>query len=211
MAWVLKIINSNSSGRNETMKSTISLILFFTIIAVQAQEIDILIKNGHVYDPKNKIDAVMDVAIADGKILDVGTDLTSEDAKKVVDATGLIVSPGLIDLHTHVFVGSRKNKFANGNNSLSPDDFTFKAGITTVVDAGTSGYKNFPLFKAQVIDQTKTRVLAFLNIAAYGMTGDDQQNDHQKMEITQATETIQEYPDLIVGVKIGQLLVVLPL
>jgi dihydroorotase len=203
MAWVLKIINSNSSGRNETMKSTISLILFFTLITVQAQEIDILIKNGHVFDPKNNIDAVMDVAIADGKILDMGTHLNSEDAKKVVDATGLIVSPGLIDLHTHVFVGSKKNKFANGNNSLSPDDFTFKAGITTVVDAGTSGYKNFPLFKAQVIDQTKTRVLAFLNIAAYGMTGDDQQNDLQKMETTRTTEMIQEYPDLIVGVKVG--------
>ena len=185
------------------MKSTISLILFFTLITVQAQEIDILIKNGHVFDPKNNIDAVMDVAIADGKILDMGTHLNSEDAKKVVDATGLIVSPGLIDLHTHVFVGSKKNKFANGNNSLSPDDFTFKAGITTVVDAGTSGYKNFPLFKAQVIDQTKTRVLAFLNIAAYGMTGDDQQNDLQKMETTRTTEMIQEYPDLIVGVKVG--------
>ena len=143
-------------------------------VQVQAQEIELLIKNGHVFDPKNNRDAVMDVAIADGRILQVAPNIAAA-AEKIVDATGLYVSPGLIDIHTHVFVGSNAHKFADGFNSLSPDDFTFKAGITTVVDAGTSGWRNFPLFKSQVIDQSKTRILAFLNIAASGMSGGDTQ------------------------------------
>ena len=69
--------------------------------------------------------------------------------------------PGLIDIHTHVFVGTKPDKFADGIYSVSPDDFTFKSGVTTVVDAGTSGWRNFPLFKEQVIDKSQTRVLAF--------------------------------------------------
>ncbi len=177
--------------------------LFFIPIVLQAQKIDVLIKNGHVFDPKNDIDTIMDVAIVDGKILDVAFSINTENAKKVIDASGLYVSPGLIDLHTHVFVGSKTNKFADGNNSLSPDDFSFKSGITTVVDAGTSGHENFPLFKTQVIDQSKTRVLTFLNIVSSGMTGDDRQNDLEKMDADKAVAIINKYPEIIVGVKIG--------
>ncbi len=177
--------------------------MYFSLIAVQAQEIDLLIKNGHVFDPKNNLDTVLDISIGDGKVLEVAPDIASENAKKVVDATGLYVCPGLIDIHTHVFVGTKANKFADGNNSLSPDDFSFKAGITTVVDAGTSGWRNFPLFKTQVIDQSKTRILAFLNIAAYGMTGDSAQHDLDEMDVEKTAEIIQQYRDIIVGVKIG--------
>jgi len=173
------------------------------VVQSQAQEIDILIKNGHVFDPKNNIDSIMDISIADGKILQVAPDIKTENAKKVVDATGLYVCPGLIDIHTHVFVGSRSDKFADGNNSLSPDDFSFKAGITTVVDAGTSGWRNFPLFKKQVIDESKTRILAFLNIVATGMTGDSAQHNLSEMDAKKTAELIQEYADYIVGIKIG--------
>jgi dihydroorotase len=180
------------------------LTLFFFLSApALSQEIEILIKNGHVFDPKNNIDAVMDVAIAEGKILMVAPDIDAENAKTVVNATGLYVTPGLIDPHTHVFVGVKANKFADGNNSLSPDDFSFKAGITTVVDAGTSGWRNFPLFKSQVIDESKTRILAFLNIAAAGMTGDDAQSDINEMDVEKTAGMIEQYPDIIVGVKIG--------
>lgn len=177
--------------------------MYFSLIAIQAQEIDLLIKNGHVFDPKNNLDTVLDISIGDGKVLEVAPDIASENAKKVVDATGLYVCPGLIDIHTHVFVGTKANKFADGNNSLSPDDFSFKAGITTVVDAGTSGWRNFPLFKTQVIDQSKTRILAFLNIAASGMTGDSAQHDLNEMDVEKTAEIIQQYGDIIVGVKIG--------
>ena len=107
----------------------------------------------------------MDVAIADGKIIKVSPGIATDKAKKIVDVTGLYVCPGFIDIHTHVFVGSKPETFADGSLSLSPDDFTFRAGVTTVVDAGTSGWRNFPVFKDQVIDRSKTRILAFLNIA----------------------------------------------
>jgi dihydroorotase len=177
--------------------------LLILAATAQSQEIEILIKNGHVFDPKNNIDQKMDLAVADGKVLKVAPDINVENAKTVVDATGLYVVPGLIDPHTHVFVGARTGKFADGNNSLSPDDFSFKAGITTVVDAGTSGWRNFPLFKTQVIDESKTRILAFLNISGYGMTGDDLQNDLNEMNAQQTAEMIEQYPDIIVGVKIG--------
>lgn len=188
---------------NATLKSMASILLFFMWVAVQSQEIDILIKNGHVFDPKNNIDAVHDIAIADGKILQVAPNIVAGNPKKIVDATGLYVSPGLIDIHTHVFVGAQNNKFADGNNSVSPDDFSFKAGITTMVDAGTSGWRNFPLFKTQVIDVSKTRVLAFLNIAAFGMTGDDAQDNLNEMDAEKTAAVIQKYTDFIVGVKIG--------
>ncbi len=168
-----------------------------------AQDIDILLKNGHVFDPKNEIDGILDVAITEGKIFRVAKDISGSQAKKVIDASGMYVCPGLIDIHTHVFVGSIPGKFADGSNSLSPDDFTLRAGITTVVDAGTSGWRNFPKFKEQVIDHSKTRILAFLNIVGSGMTGDDQQENITDMNVSQTIKCINEYPDIIVGVKIG--------
>lgn len=188
---------------NTTIKNTIWILFYFVLFAAQSQEVDLLIKNGHVFDPKNNRDTILDISIQDGKILEVAPNIHNENAKIVIDATGMYISPGLIDIHTHVFVGAKANKFADGNNSLSPDDFSFKAGITTVVDAGTSGWRNFPLFKTQVIDQSKTRILAFLNIAASGMTGDSLQSDINEMNIEKTSETIQKYADIIVGIKIG--------
>ena len=99
--------------------------------------------------------------------------------------------------------GSKAETFADGILSLSPDDFTFRAGVTTVVDAGTSGWRNFPVFKDQVIDRSKTRILAFLNIAGTGMSGKQTQEDINDMDPAKASEAIQKYPDIIVGVKIG--------
>ncbi len=182
------------------------LAIMFIIISlaapVQAQDIDILIKGGHLIDAKNNIDSGMDIAISGGKILKVAKDIPSAGARKVIDAKGLYVTPGLIDIHTHVFVGS-KDGFADGFSCLSPDDITFKAGITTVVDAGTSGWRNFPLFKKQVIDRSQTRILAFLNIAGSGMTGFPSEEDINDMDPHMTSLVIQQYPDIIVGVKIG--------
>lgn len=145
----------------------------------------------------------MDVAIADGKISKVAKDIPTTQSKKVIDATGLLVTPGFIDIHTHVFVGSRPEIFADGIFSVSADDFSFKSGVTTVVDAGTSGWRNFPTFKANVIDKSQTRILAFLNIAGSGMVGSPAQEDINDMNAQMTALTIQKYPEVIVGVKIG--------
>ncbi len=186
--------------------SIICYLFLFPLILqnnLKAQDIDILIKNGHVFDAKNEIDGVMDVAIIGDKVFRVAKNISEAEVKKVIDASGMYVCPGLIDIHTHVFVGSRPKKFVDGSYSLSPDDFTLRAGITTVVDAGTSGWRNFPKFKEQVIEHSKTRILAFLNISGSGMTGDDQQEDIDEMDVGKAVKCIETYPDIIVGIKIG--------
>lgn len=179
------------------------IIVFLFPLWLFAQPTDILLKGGHVFDPKNGIDAVMDVAIADGKIQRVAANIPEGEAKKVVNVSGLWVCPGFIDIHTHVFVGSKSGQFADGVNSLSPDDFTLRAGVTTVVDAGTSGWRNFAQFKSQVIDQSKTRILAFLNIAGSGMSGNPAQQDISDMDAAQTAATVKTYPDIIAGIKIG--------
>ncbi len=184
---------------------TIFMVSFFIISftgPASSQQIDILLKGGHVIDPKNHIDARMDVAVAGGKIIRVAPDIRTSDAKKVIDAEGLYVTPGLIDIHTHVFVGSNQG-FADGFSSVSPDDFTFKAGITTVVDAGTSGWRNFPVFKKQVIDRSQTRILAFLNIAGSGMTGFPSEEDINDMDARMTSLVADQYPEIIAGIKIG--------
>jgi dihydroorotase len=169
---------------------------------LQAQDIDLLLKNGHVIDPKNNINGKMDVAIAGGKIVGVAAGISEKSAKKVIDVQGLYVSPGFIDIHTHVFVGT-KDGFADGINSLSPDDFTCRAGVTTVVDAGTSGWRTFPVFKEQVIDKSKTRILAFLNIVGNGMGEKAPSENVQDMNPDSASLLIRKFPQTIVGIKIG--------
>ena len=177
------------------------LLLLIANVAI-AQEADLLIKNGHVIDPKNAIDEQMDVAVSGGKIIKVAKNIPSSEAKKTIDATGMFVTPGFIDPHTHVFVGNNQG-FADGFSSVSPDDITLKAGITTVVDAGTSGWRNFPLFKKNIIDRSTTRVLVFLNIAGSGMTGFPSEEDMNDMDARMTSLVIKQYPDIIVGVSLG--------
>ena len=181
----------------------LTLFLFSLSIVAKSQQYDLLIKNGRVIDPKNRIDAKIDVAIAEGKISKVAKDIPVAQSKKIIDATGLLVTPGFIDMHTHVFVGSKPDIFADGIYSVSADDFSFKSGVTTVVDAGTSGWRNFPTFKSNVIDKSQTRILAFINIAGVGMIGNPEQEDVNDMNAQMTALTIQKYPEIIVGVKIG--------
>ncbi|QHT71919.1 amidohydrolase/deacetylase family metallohydrolase [Rhodocytophaga rosea] len=184
-----------------TVALGLSLLLFPA--SISAQQYDLLLKNGHVIDPKNGINSKIDVAIKEGKIARVAKDISSSQAAKTVDATDLYITPGLIDIHTHVFVGSKPNTFADGSSSVSPDDFTLRSGVTTVVDAGTSGWRNFPVFKENVIEQSKTRILVFLNIAGTGMSGKATQENMEDMDSDQAIQTLKKYPDIIVGIKIG--------
>jgi len=179
---------------------SVFMVMYFTVFGLIAQDIDILIKNGHVIDPKNQIDGRFDVAIAGGKILRVAANIPASSARRVIDAQGKYVTPGFIDIHTHVFFGTNSG-FADGFESLSPDDITFKAGITTVVDAGTSGWRNFPTFKRNVIDRSSTRVLAFLSISGGGMNipAEEDVND---MDAWMTSLVANRNPE-IVGIKLG--------
>src|SRR6266550_556999 len=132
---------------------------------------DLLLHEGHVIDAKNHIYSVIDVAIKDGKIAKVAQHIPSSDALKTIDAKGLYVTPGLIDIHVHVYSGTGERGSYAGDNSIPPDGFTFRAGVTTVADAGCAGWRNFEDFKDKIIDRSKTRVLAFLNIVGNGMRG----------------------------------------
>ncbi len=178
-------------------------LLCICVLTSIAQDFDLVIKKGHLIDPKNEINRVCDIAIKDGIIAKVDRDIPSQNAQKTIYATGLLVTPGLIDIHAHVFVGPRPGQFAGGFSSVSPDDFTLKSGVTTIVDAGTSGWRNFPEFKKNVIDRSTTRVLAFLNISGGGMLGGPFEQDLTDMDAKLTSMTINQFPDIIVGTKIG--------
>jgi len=185
------------------ISSLLICLLFSFSHHVHAQSIDILLKGGHVIDPKNKIDGVMDVAITDNKISQVAASIPVTNAKKVIDAKGLYVTPGLLDMHVHVYPGNDLDAYiANGPTSVAPDGFTFRAGVTTVVDAGSSGWRNFRQFKEQTIDKAQTRVLALINIVGWGMVGRFEEQDVADMNPVMTSHMIKTlFPDIIVGIK----------
>ncbi len=162
---------------------------------------DLLLKGGHVIDAKNNLSAVRDVAIAGGRIAAVAAALNPADAVKTVDATGLYVTPGLIDIHAHTYTGTGERRSYAGDNSLSPDGFTFRVGVTTVADAGCAGWRNFEDFKQRIIDRSKTRILAFLNIVGHGMRGGAYEQDLADMEVQPTADMARRHPGLIVGIK----------
>ena len=169
-----------------------------------AQEIDILLKGAHLIDPKNKIDSKMDVGIVNGKIARVAKDIPIGSAAKIIDVPGFYITPGIIDMHVHVFQGTDKYSTSVGNSSRSQqaDAFSFRTGVTTVVDAGSSGWRNFPLFKEQTIDKSQTRILAFLNVIGNGMIGRFQEQDVNDMNPVMNAHMINRlYPTILVGIK----------
>jgi dihydroorotase len=166
-----------------------------------AQPYDLVLKGGHVIDPRNKIDRVMDVAVKDGKIAAVAENITAVQAKQTVDVAGLYVTPGLVDIHVHVYAGTGMRGAYSGDNSVYPDGFTFRTGVTTVVDAGSSGWRNFPDFKDRVIDRSQTRVLALLNIVGKGMGGDPIEQNLDDMDPAATAKVMKQFPETIVGVK----------
>jgi dihydroorotase len=162
---------------------------------------DLLLQNGHVIDAKNRVSAVRDVGIKDGKIAAVAAKLDPKDALKTVDVKGLYVTPGLVDIHAHVYTETGERNSYAGDNSLPPDGFTFRVGVTTVADAGGAGYRNFEDFKDRIIDRSKTRVLAFLNIVGNGMRGGRYENNLEDMQPGPAAEMAKKHKGLIVGIK----------
>jgi dihydroorotase len=219
-------------------------LLFFSILLlagsyVQAQNqraappqkpYAIIIKGGHVIDPKNNIDAVMDIAITagrpaqsarpaiperpaengqparpaqpaqaampavDGKIALIAKNIDPSLGVQVVNAEGLYVTPGLIDIHSHNFPGVRPG-------DPDPDGFTLRNGTTTTVDAGSSGWKTFARFKKETIDRSETRVLSWLNIVGNGFAANEQ--DTTDMDSKLSADFARQNKDYIVGFKVA--------
>jgi dihydroorotase len=171
-----------------------TLFLLIAASAAQAQVYDLLIKNGHVIDPVNKRNERMDVALIGRKIAKVGKDLPASKARTVIEAGEYYVTPGLIDIHTHFDA-------QGASLNLNPDHNALRFGVTTAVDAGSSGADNFEKFKTIVIDRSQTRVLAFLNIVAAGMYGSQVEDDPKQMQVEKAAAMVKKYRDTIVGIK----------
>jgi dihydroorotase len=161
---------------------------------------DLVLKGGHVIDPKNGIDAVRDVAIKDHKIAAVAEHIQGGPGAKVVDVSGFYVTPGLVDIHVHVYAGTGERRAYAGDHSVYPDGFTLRSGVTTGVDAGSSGWKNFPDFKDRVIDRSITRILAFINIVGSGMRPKYEQS-LSEMDAQAAAAQALKFPQVIVGIK----------
>jgi dihydroorotase len=169
--------------------------------AQTSYDFDFLIKGGHVIDARNGISAVRDVAVKDGKVAAVAANIPAERALKTVDASGLYVTPGLIDIHVHIFPGEKKNDYAGGDWSVYPDGHTLRSCVTTVADAGSAGWRNFPDFKSRIIDQAKTRVTAFLNIVGAGMGSGRIEQNLADMEVQPTLDMVTKHREEIVGIK----------
>ena len=190
-----------------TMKKISPLLLFIWFLMtglIQAQTYSIVIKWGHVIDPKNNINSVMDIAVKDGRISLVAKNIDAKEGTQVVNAEGLYVTPGLIDIHVHVFNGTNLDQqYMNGPSSVVPDGFTFRVGVTTVVDAGCAGWRTFPAFKRQTIDRSQTRVLAFLNIVGEGMRGNPFEQNLKDMDPQVTAKFALDNKSDIVGIKLA--------
>ena len=182
------------------MKRILILIALASMLGAQPRY-DLLLQGGHVIDAKNNISAARDVAIRDGKIAAVADHIEPMQAFKVVIVRGLYVTPGLVDIHVHVYAGTGEPGSYAGDNSLYPDGLTLRAGVTTVADAGSSGYRNFEDFKQRIIDRSTTRVLAFLNIVGHGMRGPKYENDLGDMEAKPTADIALRNKGIIVGIK----------
>jgi len=156
---------------------------------------DLIITGGEVVDPGSGLVGRMDVGIQDGRIAAVERDLPTEGAAAILDARGRIVTPGLVDLHTHVYWGATYW-------GIEPDPVAARTGVTTWVDAGTSGGYGFPGFRRYVVEASESRVLAFLNLSCIGLvapTYEFSNLDHCNLEL--AGQIAEANPDVVLGIK----------
>jgi dihydroorotase len=154
---------------------------------------DLLIKGGHVIDAANGVDGLMDVGVAGRSIAAVEPNIPESQGRRVIDATGTYVTPGLVDMHAH----------ATGyTGSMFPEEMCFPYGVTTMVDCGGSGWRTFDEFNKRVVRKSEVRVFALLNIVGQGMEGDVEQNT-EDMDAELTAAKIRQRSDVIVGVKVA--------
>lgn len=174
-------------------------LLFLALCLPLDAQYDVLLKGGRVIDPASNIDGPRDVAVRDGRIAAVAPSIDPARAGQVIDVSGMVVTPGLVDLHVHVFSTTNIPGAWAGDNSVRPDAFSFRTGVTTMVDAGSSGWRNFETLRHTVIDRARTRVLALINIAGFGMITDiTEQKDFNPREVARLAK---KHSDVVVGVK----------
>jgi len=181
-------------------------VLILVSFTLQAQlPYRLLIRGGHVIDAKNNINEVMDIAIQDNKIVRVARNIDTLQAQQVIDAKGMYVTPGLIDIHAHVFYGFDPDSYLSGGTvAVLPDQSTFRSGVTTVVDAGGAGWRSFGTFKKNIIDVSKTRVLSLLNIVGEGMRGIEKYEQNvSDMDAKRTADTALAHKNDVVGFKVA--------
>ena len=160
---------------------------------------DLLLQGGMIYDPCAGVLETGDIAVKDGVIAARGKALAA-DAETVMDVYDCIISPGLIDMHCHVFP---RFPYPHGDSlrTTNAEEHMFRCGVTTAVDAGTCGWRNFGDFKEHVIDATKLRVRAFIDIAAKGMHYTASEQSVSDINPGIAAAVAREFSDIVVGVK----------
>jgi dihydroorotase len=177
--------------------------LIFTATAMAQTKYDLLLKGGHVIDAKNNISDVRDVAISGNRIALVAKNIDASQARKTIDVSSLYVVPGLVDMHEHVFSTSMNREYL-GEDCVRADSFSFRSGVTTVVDAGSTGWRNFGEFRDGVINKQKTRVFSMLNIVGAGMGGRlDVEQNIKDMDPVQTAEVARRNSDVVVGIKVA--------
>lgn len=163
---------------------------------------DIVIKDGKVIDPSQNLNEQLDLAILDGKIVNLQRNVNEEGAEQVIDASGLLVTPGLIDMHVHCCPGIAKL-------GIDPEFSCLAKGSTTVLDVGSTGHLNFTGFRNFLIERCKTRIIALLNIESLGMIETQNEKwpklimEHEEMfiNIDDTVKMIRENRDVILGLK----------
>src|SRR5438034_5672674 len=162
---------------------------------------DLILRGGRVVDPSQKLDAVTDVAFSGGKVARIGAGLAVEPGIDVRDVSGKIVTPGLIDLHTHVYWGGT-------SLGIDAEDFCRRSGVTTAIDTGSTGPGNFAGFRKHVIERSEVRILAYLHVSFAGifafspriMVGESE--ELRLMAPLDAVEVADANRDVIVGIKV---------
>lgn len=180
---------------------TACLLLVCALGASAQMRYDVLLKGGRVIDPKNGIDGVMDVAVSGGKVAAVAPALDAALAKQVLDVKGMVVTPGLVDIHVHLYHTTGLANAWAGDSSVRPDDFSFRSGVTAMADAGSSGWRNFESFRQTVLDRAETHTYAFINIAGLGMMTNIAEQHPEDMKPEEVARLAKKHADIVVGVK----------
>ncbi len=182
-------------GRDRQENTTLRIFIFGAAEGIM--DYDLVVKGGTVVDPAAGLHARKDVGFAGGRVAAVSDDIPVAAGREILDAEGCFVTPGLIDLHVHVFAGV-------SHFGIEPDPTCLARGATTVVDAGSAGADTFPGFRKYVIDVSETRIFAQLNISSQGMLTQEigELDNLAYADVGKACRTIESHRDVILGVKV---------